>query len=345
MVQIKKIADLFRDKPRSWWLRGDPYLWEEMLLHFEREPMPSSEGDLLEKLDEAFLLITGHSLTNTDGLVFVEKLSHGGMSSGQIDPEFWRNTIFPLLVDRFRSSRQKMSLRIGTWNVWYAFENRLPGIRSVLEENPADIWVLTETHDDLIPSGCDHVVHSQPRPKNWSGIRAGSRWTSIWSKYPLEPLPFDLADDKRTAVAMVDLGDKGKLIVYATVMPWKDDQVPGWSEHHRVINEQINEWEKIHAAFPGVPICIAGDYNSDMSDGRRYGTKAGVEALEFGLAKCQMFCATSPGRFPDGLLKIKPIDHIAIPLSWQHDFAISSAWNADKDTHSDHSGMIVEVSI
>lgn len=38
-------------------------------------------------------------------------------------------------------------MRIGTWNVEYAYETRLEALRAKLAENSADIWVLTETHD------------------------------------------------------------------------------------------------------------------------------------------------------------------------------------------------------
>jgi hypothetical protein len=66
-------------------------------------------------------------------------------------------------------------MRIGTWNVEYAYQPRLDALRQVLANNSADIWILTETHDDLVPEDLTHVAHSEPRPKNWSGIRPGSR--------------------------------------------------------------------------------------------------------------------------------------------------------------------------
>ncbi len=64
-------------------------------------------------------------------------------------------------------------MRIGTWNVEYAYAPRLAALREVLTANSADIWVLTETHDDLMPTNCQFVAHSEQRPKNWSGDQAG----------------------------------------------------------------------------------------------------------------------------------------------------------------------------
>lgn len=300
---------------------------------------------LIHQLHQAFLEIVGQPLTSSDDVIFVERFAHGGMSSGTVAPQFWRDTILPQLIERFQSGRQIASLRIGTWNVWYAFEDRLPALREVTQNNPADIWILTETHDNLVPYGCEHVVHSEPRPKNWSGIRPGSRWVSIWSKFPLQRLPFHLADGERTVLAQADLGPQGKLIIYGTVLPWKDDRkIPGWSEHHRVIEQQSAEWLSLHQTYPGISLCIAGDYNSDMSLGRRYGTKQGVEAIEQGLAQCDIFCATEPERFPHDLLDVLPIDHIALPISWKENTSVVAAWPAAKETLSDHSGMVVEVS-
>lgn len=51
-------------------------------------------------------------------------------------------------------------MRIGTWNVEYAYEGRLDVLRRVMTVNQADIWVLTETHDDLVPEGALFSAHS-----------------------------------------------------------------------------------------------------------------------------------------------------------------------------------------
>ncbi len=236
-------------------------------------------------------------------------------------------------------------MRIGTWNVEYAHAPRLAALREVLTANSADIWVLTETHDDLTPTNCPFVAHSEPRPKNWSGIRPDSRWVSIWSRYPItatESLPS--ADRKRTVSALLDLGDNRTMLVYGTVMPWKGDGGKfDWSEHHRVIPEQCAEWLKLKETYPNSKICIAGDYNTDMGTGAYYGTKKGIAALRAGLAACDAFCATDPTQFPTGLLPCPPIDHIALSIASRDSTSVVAAWPANKKVLSDHSGVIVEV--
>lgn len=240
--------------------------------------------------------------------------------------------------------RPATSMRIATWNVEYAYPNRLGALQRVVAENDADVWVLTETHDDLVPSAAQYVAHSQPRPKNWSGIRPGSRWVSIWSRWPIiAEVSLPEADRERTVAALIDVGSQ-KLLVYGTVLPWKGDRGKfDWSEHHRVIPLQCAEWMKLQREHSDATLCVAGDYNTDMGTGAYYGTKAGIASLCTGLAECGLFCATAPAHVPEGLLPRPPIDHIAVPIAWQDRVSIAAAWPASRGTLSDHSGIVVEV--
>jgi hypothetical protein len=242
---------------------------------------------------------------------------------------------------------QEGVLRIGTWNVEYAYTRRLPAIQAALEQYPADIWILTETHDDLVPMGCPHVAHSLARPKNWNGIRAGSRWVSIWSAFPVvSKILLDDADQERTVVALLDTGTERPVIVYGTVLPWKGDRgVPTWDEHDRVIQQQWREWKTLSDLYPDADLVIAGDYNTDMGTGRRYGTKRGIFDLNQAFSECGLYCATSPQLIPEGTLPYPPIDHIAVPKSWQDRTRLAAAWPADRKVHSDHSGVLIQADI
>jgi exonuclease III len=238
-----------------------------------------------------------------------------------------------------------LSVRIGTWNVEYAREARRPALEAVLAENPADIWVLTETHDALIPPGCVFAEHSLPRPSEAPAIRPGSRWVSIWSRYPIQRrVDLPSSDRERTVTALIDLGSVGPMLVYGTVLPWKGDRTKfDWSEHHRVIAEQSAEWLKLRALYPNAAHCVAGDYNSDLGTGAFYGTRAGVKGLRDGLAACDLYCPTAPEWFPAGRPPPPLIDHIALPARWKDRTSIVAAWAADKSRLSDHSGVVVEV--
>jgi len=236
-------------------------------------------------------------------------------------------------------------VRIGTWNVEYALPARLDALRGVLTTNRADIWVLTETHDDLRPPQCEFVAHTEPRPKDCSRIRPGSRWVSIWSRFPIiANVTLSTADKERTVVVLLDIGQSNKLLVYGTVMPWKGDRgKQDWSEHHRVVPEQCAEWCELTQTHPDAALCVAGDFNTDMRTGSYYGTKAGIAMLRAGLADCRLFCATEMPRVPPGLLQNPPIDHIAVPSAWESFTSVVAAWPSQKGVLSDHSGLIIEV--
>jgi hypothetical protein len=94
------VSNLFDPEPPRWGLRGDPFLWREMAELFRHTPMPETAVELSAALTQAIELLTQHSLDASDNF-FVERYSHGGMSSGHICPAFWREQALPLLLSRF----------------------------------------------------------------------------------------------------------------------------------------------------------------------------------------------------------------------------------------------------
>jgi hypothetical protein len=236
-------------------------------------------------------------------------------------------------------------MRIGTWNVWHAYENRLPAIKEVLDAHPAHLWVFTETHDDLAPANCKNVAKSTERPKLSFNIRDGSRWVSIWSAFDGEQVFVEGGDNERTAIALLNLGSGRQMVVYGTVLPWEGDRrIPGWTEFLRVVPQQCEEWRKLRQRYPDAALCIAGDYNTDMIGqlGQYGGTGPGVDSIKSCFAECGLFWATTPERIAGKLAK-DPIDHIALPRAWQERTTVVDAWPANKPLHSDHSGLVVLV--
>ncbi|MET0338074.1 MAG: hypothetical protein ABW063_09970, partial [Caulobacter sp.] len=115
-------------------------------------------------------------------------------------------------------------LRIGTWNVEYGLgaERNTQRLEALLSAD-ADIWVPTETHDDLSLPPPYVGVSTDARP----GMKRGSRWTTIWSRLPVfERLG---VKDENRSVAVIVRGEMGDLIVFGTVLPWHSDRgdVPG----------------------------------------------------------------------------------------------------------------------
>lgn len=110
------------------------------------------------------------------------------------------------------------TLRIATWNVAYGLGSTSNARRrAVIDAVDADIWVLTETHDGLGPGDAVDVAHAAQRPMTHDNVVLGSRWVSIWSRWPIAER-LELTDPERTAACVIDRGGQ-PLIVYGTVLP------------------------------------------------------------------------------------------------------------------------------
>jgi hypothetical protein len=96
----RTIGDLFTEEPHTWGLRGDPHLWRAMRDHLAAVPLPQTLATLVETIEAAFLALSGHPLS-AESRFFVERFAHGGMSSGHVSPEFWRETAVPLIKERY----------------------------------------------------------------------------------------------------------------------------------------------------------------------------------------------------------------------------------------------------
>ena len=98
---MKMISSLFSPPPAQWGLRGDPFLWKDLMRVFRPVPMPESSDALKAMLEAAFLALTAQPISTTQDMFYVERYDHGGMSSGHISPSFWREQGFPLILERF----------------------------------------------------------------------------------------------------------------------------------------------------------------------------------------------------------------------------------------------------
>ncbi len=95
-------TDLLFEKPNGWGLRGDPYLWGELKLELDSEITPSSADAFQKMIFDRFNKLTGNPISiNKD--IYVERYAHGGMSSGMVCIEKWREYLIPLLVTRFKA--------------------------------------------------------------------------------------------------------------------------------------------------------------------------------------------------------------------------------------------------
>jgi len=73
---------------------------------FRGRRCPATPEGLTSVIAEAFEELTGFPLSHADP-IYVEKYNHGGMSSGYVQPRFWRETPVPLLQGRSLARRSQ----------------------------------------------------------------------------------------------------------------------------------------------------------------------------------------------------------------------------------------------
>ena len=97
------VSEIFDEAPHSWGLRGDPYFWDDLKQHFADTKLPYSVNAFVEEINSFFEKTTGEKLTK-ECQVYVEKYSHGGMSSGLVSGSFWIEQAIPLLLKRLEKA-------------------------------------------------------------------------------------------------------------------------------------------------------------------------------------------------------------------------------------------------
>ncbi|MGC5022983.1 hypothetical protein [Micromonospora sp. DT47] len=101
---VVTVADLFDPEPPRWGLRGDPYVWRALREHLSGTNIPASVDEVVSLLHAAFgELVDVDLVSDPASAVYREKYAHGGMSSGSISLETWRQQLMPMLAHRART--------------------------------------------------------------------------------------------------------------------------------------------------------------------------------------------------------------------------------------------------
>ncbi|MCR4907000.1 MAG: hypothetical protein K6A33_13095 [Clostridiales bacterium] len=95
-----KLSTIFKDKPKRWGFRGDPYFWD--YLKERAETMEWISPDELEQwIRREYFTLSGKPLTDEYmDFAVIEQFAHGGMSSGGVDNQWWVKEGIPLLQSR-----------------------------------------------------------------------------------------------------------------------------------------------------------------------------------------------------------------------------------------------------
>lgn len=102
---VGSLVDAFDLAPGQWGLRGDPHVWQALRDHVGGTPTPSDPDEIRAVLVEGLREVADLDVDTAQEPIHREEFAHGGMSSGMVDPSFWREQAIPLLVDRAQARR------------------------------------------------------------------------------------------------------------------------------------------------------------------------------------------------------------------------------------------------
>jgi len=83
--------------------------------HFSITPLPGASDQLPVQVAAAFKLLTGKPIEVKDGF-HLEKYAQGGMSSGYITPDWWRDEAIPFLSRALVELQRSKTLAPNEWN-------------------------------------------------------------------------------------------------------------------------------------------------------------------------------------------------------------------------------------
>ena len=111
-------------------------------------------------------------------------------------------------------------IRSATWNIERpknAHQTRSQRILDKIGDLRADIWILTETHDAILPDIDYHVASSPTVTDPPICHNDGEHKASIWSRWPIIR-QVRTSTDHRAICAILDT-PRGEIVVYGTVLP------------------------------------------------------------------------------------------------------------------------------
>ena len=150
----------------------------------------------------------------------------------------------------------------------------------IMQAGNADIWVLTETRDELDLGPGYTAVSSTPRHRTVRYVPMGD----IWSRFPLLT-PVEVRDTSRT-VAGLYKSPLGPLLVYGTVMPWHTQgclRYENWGEARASRPRAGGGMARPASAPPGPHSASRAILNMNLGGPHYYGTKEGRRLLHSGM--------------------------------------------------------------
>lgn len=243
------------------------------------------------------------------------------------------------------------SLKIANWNIERInpTQQRSRIIKEHISSVGADIWFLTETHENVGP-GEEFFSCFSGEPERASQI--GERWVGLFTRWPMTPLTEFVSDAPRCATAHIPDSPFGELVLYGTVLPWTNawHGIPGANGQafEAALSVQRDDWLRLAQHFPDATLILAGDFNQDLAPWHYYGSKRKRVLLESALRNANLIPLTAGTDDPIARdsSPFACIDHICISAGKDWVSTNTQRW-PDTPTPvralSDHFGVSIEV--
>ena len=99
------LSSLLLQPPERSGLRGDQFLWIELLKKLSAEAIPDSDEKLLAIVHKQLEEILGEEI-KSEKEYFRESLNFGGMSGGMVSGEYWLKTGIPYILEKYSIYKQ-----------------------------------------------------------------------------------------------------------------------------------------------------------------------------------------------------------------------------------------------
>ncbi|HEX7375765.1 MAG TPA: endonuclease/exonuclease/phosphatase family protein [Pirellulales bacterium] len=242
-------------------------------------------------------------------------------------------------------------MRIATWNLESLKQltpERDAAFRLAMARIDADVWVLTETWNDLPPLS-DYQLVAQSGDANDLKRWPNRCWVSIWGKSSLAAngqVIHGQAD--RMACGWIKIPGQRDIVVVGTVLPWRSDTLwPGDVGFGAALACQAEECGAIRGRPDTCDFVLAGDFNQSLPHRAYYGSKKGENALNDAFQRHDLVCLTAGN---DPITDEPRIDHICVGRSSLKSSRIPhvGAWaipSINDKPITDHAGVFAELDL
>ncbi len=246
-------------------------------------------------------------------------------------------------------------MKLATWNLQRLTSPasaRMSRVRPHMEAVSADVWVLTETGDNIAPGpGYQGVATTE---FDRVAVSPGEVWTKIWSRWPIVRVG-SVSDPARCVAARVTPPDRAPFLVYGTVLPWPSSTWRGLAYKGGVafgaaLDAQASDWAALQAEYPADDLFVMGDLNQDLcvSKPAYCGSKLNHGRLRDALSRASLVAYTDGVNDPirRDSAPMACIDHICGPTRLGASVRSTTRWPdapAPVRGLSDHFGVAVEL--